>query len=115
MPLSVLTATVAVVTFLDVVNAGMVSSFLPLPLVWTLLLGLLVWRERAGGWSRMVRCGLTIAASFFTIALVSMYLVHAGSFGYLVLIITGAAAALLVWSLTDPSYAHASLPQDRPR
>lgn len=110
----IITAAVALITLLEAVDPGIASSFFPVPLLWIGLVVLLL-RERHTMLSLRTRHGLTIAVTFFTIALVAPFMARSGSIGFVVLILAGATSTLLAWCATDPSYAHHPLPQDRPR
>ena len=119
--LTIATATVAIVTALEIADPGIFSTALPLPIVWAALL--VAWTVYGRGKhtpfnsffarGRATRIALTITCGLSTMPLV-VFLVHS-RMGAAVAPLAGLAVAAAVWALTDPRYADDPLQKTGPR
>lgn len=115
--LTVATFLVAVLTLLEAVDPGILSTALPVPLVWAALLASwLVHGARAGRENpapTLVRIALTVGVALTTIA--GAVLLTPGAPSALpAALAAGAAAAAAYWTLLEHAYADHPLRQDRP-
>lgn len=119
--LTVATATVAIVTALELLDPGIFSTALPLPVAWAALLA--SWaiyssRNKTPSSSpfargRGARFGLTIVCGLSTMPFV-VFTVPT-RLGAALAPLAALAVAAAVWGLTDPRYADHPLQKDRTR
>ncbi|MEK7072956.1 MAG: hypothetical protein AAB974_00765 [Patescibacteria group bacterium] len=115
--LTIATATVAIVTALELADPGIFSTALPLPAAWTALLAAwAVYGHRAGRGKpapTSARIALTIVCGLSTMPFV-VFTVPT-RLGAALAPLAALAVAAAVWAMTDPRYVDDPLQKTRPR
>lgn len=98
------------VSLLELVDPGIVSSRIPLPIVFVaVVLGLMVWTKGKPIFSKRARIALTVGAVLTT--MVMLLSTVAGSIGGIALLaVIACAAGIAFWTLTASPYANQPLP-----
>ncbi|TAK04841.1 hypothetical protein EPO33_02490 [Patescibacteria group bacterium] len=115
--LSIATATVALVTALELADPGIFSTALPLPVAWAALLASWAIYGRHAGRGKPAptpaRIALTVVVALSTMPLV-VFTVPTRT-GAALAPLAALAVAAAVWALTDPRYADDPLQKTGPR
>lgn len=98
-------AVLGVLTVLEVADPGMVSTRLPLPVLWVAWGALVVWRSHRTTLSHPARLCLTGLTALFTMAMVVLLAGKPHPTGMVVVLLSGVMTALVFWTLTSPDYA----------
>lgn len=95
----------AVLTVLEVADPGMISTRLPLPILWVVWIAVVLWRSRNIALSHRTRLCLTILTALFTMAVVALLAGKPHITGIGVTILSGVVTAFVFWILTSSDYA----------
>lgn len=114
--LTIATLLVAAITLLEIVDPGILSTALPLPVVWAALVASWCVHGRGTGRGKpaptRMRIALTAAVGLTTMA-GAILLLRSAAWTLPAAVLAGIAAGAACWTLMEPNYDDHPLPQDR--